>query len=888
MDDQEVINEFLIESNENLARLDQEMVELEQRPKDTQLLASVFRTIHTIKGTCGFLGFGKLEAIAHLGENLLSRLRDGELDLTPDLVTLILQVVDATKRMLVSIEATGAEGDENHDALIRLLQSVSGRKAPAAAPQVAAQVAPQVVAQVAPPPPDAVTPKSAEAPVAAELEIAEPPREAEPAPAQVESESGASQKASGVSDSTIRVDVGLLDKLMNLVGELVLTRNQILQFNARQEDTTLNTTSQRLNLITTELQAGVMKTRMQPIGVVWNKLPRLVRDLATSSGKQIQLEMDGADTELDKTIIEAIKDPLTHIVRNCCDHGIEKPEARLRAGKPAGGTLSLRAFHEGGQVNIEISDDGGGVNLQRVKEKALEKGLVRPDQIERMSEREVLGLIFLPGFSTAPKVTSVSGRGVGMDVVKTNIEKIGGAADLASRVGEGTTVKLKIPLTLAIIPGLVVKNGGERFVIPQVSLLELIRLETDSGKSSIEWIHGTPVYRHRDRLLPITYLSQVLGQGATQNSDAINIVVLQAEDRQFGLVVDDIQDTQEIVVKPLGKQLKGLSCYAGATIMGDGRVALILDVLGIGQLSGVVQESREQTKADTKHKDRSDRDHQTFLLFRAGRFERLSVPLALVARLEEFPKSKIEHAGGKRVVQYRGKILSLVSLTSILQGEEAAEIPDPVQVVVFGNGERSIGIMVDQILDIVQESVEVRQPARSQGMLGSAVIGGKVTDILDLQAIIEAADNHWFGKPEVQASEKPTVMLAEASSFTRGIVRSSLEMAGYNVIEAADGRQALQELERHDVDVVAASLDLPAEGGFGFLERMRRVPTLVGIPVLALANRGDQKPPLGKHPVAFADFQMKFDRDAMLQSLARLSAVAAEPHPELALAGEKE
>jgi two-component system chemotaxis sensor kinase CheA len=382
---------------------------------------------------------------------------------------------------------------------------------------------------------------------------------------------------------------------MNLVGELVLTRNQILQFNARQEDTTLNTTSQRLNLITTELQAGVMKTRMQPIGVVWNKLPRLVRDLATSSGKQIQLEMDGADTELDKTIIEAIKDPLTHIVRNCCDHGIEKPEARLRAGKPAGGTLSLRAFHEGGQVNIEISDDGGGVNLQRVKEKALEKGLVRPDQIERMSEREVLGLIFLPGFSTAPKVTSVSGRGVGMDVVKTNIEKIGGAADLASRVGEGTTVKLKIPLTLAIIPGLVVKNGGERFVIPQVSLLELIRLETDSGKSSIEWIHGTPVYRHRDRLLPITYLSQVLGQGATQNSDAINIVVLQAEDRQFGLVVDDIQDTQEIVVKPLGKQLKGLSCYAGATIMGDGRVALILDVLGIGQLSGVVQESREQT-----------------------------------------------------------------------------------------------------------------------------------------------------------------------------------------------------------------------------------------------------------------------------------------------------
>jgi two-component system chemotaxis sensor kinase CheA len=877
MDDQEVINEFLIESNENLARLDQEMIELEHRPQDTQLLASVFRTIHTIKGTCGFLGFGKLEAIAHLGENLLSRLRDGEMELTPDLVTLILQVVDATKRMLVSIEATGTEGDENHDALVQRLQAKSGRKAPAAAPLIGSPI-------------ETATAKPVMAPVASRPEIVETPAEAEGAPAQADCESSTSPKASAVSDSTIRVDVGLLDKLMNLVGELVLTRNQILQFNARQEDTTLNTTSQRLNLITTELQEGVMKTRMQPIGVVWNKLPRLVRDLATSSGKQIQLEMDGADTELDKTIIEAIKDPLTHIVRNCCDHGIEQPEVRLRNGKPASGKLTLRAFHEGGQVNIEISDDGAGVDLARVKKKAMEKGLVRPDQIERMTEREVLGLIFLPGFSTAAQITSVSGRGVGMDVVKTNIEKIGGAADLVSRPGEGATVKLKIPLTLAIIPGLVVKNGGERFVIPQVSLLELIRLEADCGKSPIEWIHGTPVYRHRDRLLPITYLSQVLGQAPAQNSDIVNIVVLQAEDRQFGLVVDDIQDTQEIVVKPLGKQLKGLTCYAGATIMGDGRVALILDVLGIGQLSGVVQESHEQAKADAQKTDRSDRDLQTFLLFRAGRFERLAVPLSLVARLEEFAKSKIEHAGGRQVLQYRGRILPLVSLTSILQegADEAADVPDPVQVVVFSNGEDSIGILVDQILDIVQETVAVRQPSQRQGMLGSAVIGGKVTDMLDLQAVIAVAGGNWFRKMPVRAAEKATVMLAEPSAFTRGLVRSSLEMAGYRVIEAADTTQALHELERRQVDVVAASLDLPGAGGFDFLEKMRRVPALVGVPALALANREDERPPRGKYPVEFEDIQMKFDRDAMLQSLASLSAKAGEDNREPALAGEKE
>jgi two-component system chemotaxis sensor kinase CheA len=879
MDDQEVINEFLIESNENLARLDQEMVELEQRPKDAGLLASIFRTIHTIKGTCGFLGFAKLEAIAHLGESLLSRLREGDLDLTPELVTLVLQVVDATKRILVSIEATGAEGDENHDALVQRLQAACGTQAPAQAAPPAMPPAGTVPAE----------PAVSAARVESGPAMAEPARETENTGAPAESES-ISQKGSTVADSTIRVDVGLLDKLMNLVGELVLTRNQILQFNARQEDTTLNTTSQRLNLITTELQEGVMKTRMQPIGVVWNKIPRLVRDLATASGKQIQLEMDGADTELDKTIIEAIKDPLTHVVRNCCDHGIEAPEVRLRKGKPATGKLSLRAFHEGGQVNIEITDDGAGVDLQRVKAKAVEKGLVRSDQVERMTEREVLGLIFLPGFSTAREVTSVSGRGVGMDVVKTNIEKIGGAADLVSRPGEGTTVKLKIPLTLAIIPGLVVKSGGDRFVIPQVSLLELIRLEENSDKSPIEWIHGTPVYRHRDRLLPITYLSQVLAHPATQNSDAVNIVVLQAGDRQFGLVVDDIQDTQEIVVKPLGKQLKGLSCYAGATIMGDGRVALILDVLGIGQLSGVVQESHEQTKVDTQQGDRSDRDRQTFLLFRAGPFERLAVPLALVARLEEFAKSKIEHAGGRRVVQYRGKILSLVSLTSILEevADDATELPDQVQVVVFGNGERTIGVLVDQILDIVQETVAVREPSQRKGMLGSAVIGGKVTDILDLQAIIEAVDDRWFGKPEVCSSEKTTVMLAEPSSFTRGLVRSSLEMAGYRVIEVADAKQALHELEPGAVDVVAASLDLPAAGGFDFLQQMRKVPTLVGIPALALADRGDEKPPHGQYPVEFEDFQVKSDRGAVLRSLAKLSAEAGASDMEPALAGQKE
>ena len=649
MDDQDVIREFLIESIENLARLDQEMVELEKRPQDPELLAGIFRTIHTIKGTCGFLAFGTLEAVTHSTENLLSQLRDGKRELTPELVTLILEAVDVVKTVLVAIEATGHEGQETYEDLRARLKSASIIPAGASAPLVESP---------------AILP---------------------------DTEKTAAPKGSSVTDSTIRVDVVLLDKLMNLVGELVLARNQILQFNAHQEDSTLNATSQRLNLITTELQEGVMKTRMQPIGVVWNKLPRVVRDMATSFGKQIYLNMDGADTELDKTIIEAIKDPLTHIVRNCCDHGIEKPDVRVRNGKPAQGKLTLRAFHEGGQVNIEIGDDGAGIDVQVLKKKAVQKGLIRMEQAERMTDREALALVFLPGFSTAAEVTSVSGRGVGMDVVKTNIEKIGGVVELVSRVGEGTTLKLKIPLTLAIIPGLVVTlmerrsvprpgaGGGIRYVIPQVSLLELIRLEGDTGKRQIERIHETPFYRRRGSLLPLVYLADVLQLGGPLETNVVNIVVLQAEDRQFGLVVDGISDTQEIVVKPLGKQLKGLNCYAGATIMGDGRVALILDVSGIAQLSGVVQESREKTTAEAQRREYAGSEHQAFLLFRAGSFARLAVPLSLVARLEEISLSKIEHAGGKRVVQYRGRILPLASLAPILDSGSAdtAGLQDP-------------------------------------------------------------------------------------------------------------------------------------------------------------------------------------------------------------------
>jgi two-component system, chemotaxis family, sensor kinase CheA len=650
------------------------------------------------------------------------------------------------------------------------------------------------------------------------------------------SEAPSASVAAGESASTIRVDVELLDRLMNQVGELVLARNQILQCAGNTDDAALGAASQRLNLITSELQEGVMKTRMQPIGVAWSMMPRLVRDLSRSCGKRIELEMQGAETELDRTIIEAIRDPLTHLVRNSCDHGLETPQQREAQGKPAAGKLHLGAFHEGGHVIIEITDDGAGIDIGRVKSKALERGLITPDQATRMSDREVIQLIYYPGFSTAERISGISGRGVGMDVVKTNIERAGGTIDVTSRRGEGTAVHIKIPLTLAIIPGMVVEGGGERFVIPQVSLMELVRLEEEHVGERIERIHDAPVCRLRGKLLPLVYLNEILKldpvatSGAEGRDQSVNIVVLQAEDRQFGLVVDGIRDTQEIVVKPLGKHLKGLAAYSGATVMGDGRVVLILDVLGVARLAGLATsqyaaEARAAAAAAGSEAESRTSERQALLLFRSPGFERMAVPLSLVSRLEEFPGSRVEQSGGRPVVQYRDRILPLVSLQSLdgasldrasMEGMSFDRTPagtgdaahDPLQVIVFLDGGCGLGLVVGEILDIIEESVQVRKKAHRRGLLGSAVVGGQVTDFLDLQTVIEACGEGW---PRGARNQTATVLVADASGFNRAMIRSSIEMAGHHVVEAANATEAVAKMSRYRIDLMALSADLAAD-----------------------------------------------------------------------------
>ncbi|WP_222273133.1 chemotaxis protein CheA [Modestobacter marinus] len=805
----DIVEEFLVESHENLDQLDQDLVALEQDPNSRERLSSIFRTIHTIKGTSGFLAFNRLEEIAHVGENLLSRLRDGALELTPVRTDALLQMVDTIRALLAAIEATGGEGSVEVAGSVAMISAVL-EDSPVAQPvPVAAEVAPAPPAPAPAEAEPAAAPAPAEAPAkkaaaakapavatapakkapakrsprakaaaaipspapvpAAEVLPAEPAPEAPvaevpavevpvvpvvpvaaPAAAEVHTEGDADVRNGqpgrrAVADSTIRVDVDLLDNLMLLVGELVLTRNQIVQYVARQSDQDLVRASQRLNLIASELQEGVMKTRMQPIDHIWSKLPRVVRDLGLQCGKTVRLEMEGRETELDKTLLEAVKDPLTHLVRNSVDHGIEAAAARVAAGKPAEGVLTLRARHESGQVVVEVADDGAGIDPARVGAKAVERGLVTADALTRMSPADVLQLIFLPGFSTAAAVTNVSGRGVGMDVVKTNIESIGGTIEIESVAGRGTCTRLRIPLTLAIVPALTIECAGDRYAIPQISLQELVALDAEKAAAAVEDVGGASVYRLRGELLPLVHLAEVLGLSSDRHDGHVVIAVLSSEGRRFGLVVDRVINTEEIVVKAVGGQLKAIGLYSGATVLGDGAVALILDVQALARraLRTESTERQERRNALAAAAAASAAERTRMLLAAIGGGRRVAIPLDTVTRLEQVRSNTVERVGSREVVQYRGAILPIVRLDRHLGafGDSDREV---LEVIVYADHGRSVAIVVDEILDIVDGEAAVQSDIDDLGLLGSAVIGERVTELLDVRAAILAADPAFY------------------------------------------------------------------------------------------------------------------------------------------------
>ena len=778
----DVIAEFLVESREGLDTLDRDLVALEEAPDSRELLGRIFRCFHTVKGTADFLGFGKLESLTHAGESLLSRMRDGELRPSASITSALLGTVDAVRIMLNEVESTGNDGDGDYSQLTETLKALCRGEEPAA-PAAAAEPEPEPEPEPVPAPQPKAAAKAAPepAPQPAAAKPPEPSLDEEVAGAQQEEAPRAAapqaaapapeehRQAAAVPES-VRVDLTLLDNLVDLAGELVLTRNHIVQLSKGRDDTDLATATQRLNFVTAQLQDGIMRMRMQPVSNLFTKFPRVVRDLARSCRKLVRLELDGRDTELDKSLIETIKDPMVHLLRNCVDHGIEPPEVRAKAGKHPEGRIILRAYHQNGLVHIEVADDGNGIALDKVKKRGIERGLVTPERAEMMSDSEVASLIFLPGFSTADAISNISGRGVGMDVVKTNVEAVGGTVEVDTRRGHGTTFILKIPLTLAIIPALVVRCADARFAIPQVNVLELVRLTR--AKHSLEWIHGAPVYRLRGKLLPVIFLEEAMGghimpptandnAGEDDETPSLFLAVVQGPGRQFGLVVDAVLDQQEIVVKPLPKLLAEIGAFAGATLLGDGRVALILDILGIAQRARIVSELREDAMLERARQQESQRAKgmRTLLLLQGPDDARLAVPLEDVSRLETIDVNSIESGGQHQVLQYRGEIMPLLRTSELLPERRSRmrndfsekEEPKTLSVVVLGRPGRTLGLVVDDVLDVVETTTELRRVGVRQGVVGTLVVQNRVTEVLDLQWLVAAAGFDMTEEPSLAA-----------------------------------------------------------------------------------------------------------------------------------------
>ena len=828
MDD--LLADFLTETNENLAELDVALVTLERTPNDEATLSFIFRLVHTIKGTCGFLGLPRLERVAHAGENILGKIRDKALTVTPDIVTQVLAALDCIKSIVAHLGTTGSEpAGDDADLIATLNATASGQIA-------------------APEPGKKAEPEAAVAPTA-------------PRAAQAQ---------------TIRVTVDVLEDLMTLVSELVLTRNQLLQLARTQENAAFSVPLQRLSHITSDLQEGVMKTRMQPIGNAWNKLPRLVRDLSREMNKKIELTMLGADTELDRQVLEFIKDPLTHMVRNSGDHGLETPDERRAAGKSEAGRISLNAFHEGGYIIIEIADDGRGLAIDRIKAKALANGLATEAELATLSDDQIARFIFRAGLSTADKVTAVSGRGVGMDVVKTNIERIGGTVDLKNKPGHGTTFTIKIPLTLAIVSALIVEAGNERFAIPQLSVVELVRTRREAdgtSESVIERINSTPVLRLRSRLLPLVSLSDLLALGsAAIDDDGAYIVVAQVGTNMLGIIVDRVFDTEEIVVKPVTPILRHVTMFSGNTILGDGSVIMILDPNGVARATGIGAGGETKPAPATTTEIGSSGEKTTMLLFRGNGDQKMAVPLGLVARLEDIPRAKIEMSCGEPVTQYRGKLMPLVPISGLHEPDR-----DTQAVLVFADRERAMGLMVDQIIDVVDDRLTIELGGARPGLLGTAVIRGEATDIIDTGYWLTQAARDWFDSaaPAGEDVRQRHVLIVDDNAFFRQLLVPTLGAAGYQVTAAAGAEEALRLRDSGRMfDAIVSDIDMPDMDGLTFVRTLRAGGAWAELPVVALTARAEPRDIDAGRAAGFSDYVKKSQRQDLTEAL---RACLAEP-----------
>lgn len=905
MDD--LLREFLTETSESLDTVDNQLVKFEQEPNNARILDNIFRLVHTIKGTCGFLGLPRLEALAHAGETLMGKFRDG-MPVTAEAVSLILSSIDRIKELLSGLEATEAEPEGNdQDLIVKLEEMVERGMAAMSAsgePSASTPAAPEtskpaptqgtVVAQsleralrpgevsldelerafretateVAPQPasPQQAAPKQA-APAPQKRAAAASPKAAA-GKSVIESEV---QEADKVANQSIRVNVDTLEHLMTMVSELVLTRNQLLEISRRNEDSEFKVPLQRLSNVTAELQEGVMKTRMQPIGNAWQKLPRIVRDLSGELGKQIELEMHGADTELDRQVLDLIKDPLTHMVRNSADHGLETPAERAASGKPEQGTIRLSAYHEGGHIIICIADNGRGLNTERIKAKAVSNGLVTEAELDKMTEAQIHKFIFAPGFSTAATITSVSGRGVGMDVVRTNIDQIGGTIDVKSVAGEGSSVTIKIPLTLAIVSALIVEAGGDRFAIPQLSVVELVRARANS-EHRIERIKDTAVLRLRNKLLPLMHLKKLLKIDDGSSSDPENgfIVVTQVGNQTFGIVVDGVFHTEEIVVKPMSTKLRHIDMFSGNTILGDGAVIMIIDPNGIAKALGAAGGTAHEI-ADENAASRASAAEQltSLLVFRAGTSQPKAVPLGLVTRLEELATDKIELSNGRYMVQYRDQLMPLVQMAGVNVQTSGAQ-----PILVFADDGRSMGLVVDEIIDIVEEKLHIEVAGSKDGILGSAVIKGQATEVIDVGHFLPMAFADWFSRKEMRPSmSAQSVLLVDDSAFFRNMLAPVLKAAGYRVRVAPNAQEGLTALRSgQSFDVVLTDIEMPDMNGFEFAETIRADAHLSTLPIIGLSSMVSPAAIERGRQAGFHDYVAKFDRPGLIAALKEQTA----------------
>jgi two-component system chemotaxis sensor kinase CheA len=869
MDD--LLREFLTETNESLDTVDVELVRFEREPNNAKILDNIFRLVHTIKGTCGFLGLPRLEVLAHAAETLMGKFRDG-MPVTADAVSLVLATIDRIKDILVQLEQSEREPEGNDVDLIAALESMALRGSAAGRTAETEKTVGTLVHQVLERPlkPGEVSLDELER----AFRAAPGPAPAKPQPAATakpadklpeEPGDAASGKNAGHS---IRVNIDTLENLMTMVSELVLTRNQLLDLVRRREESEFKVPLQRLSSVTAELQESVMKTRMQPIGNAWQKLPRIVRDLANELGKEIELEMHGADTELDRQVLERIRDPLAHMVRNSADHGLESPAERIAAGKPAKGTIRLTAYHEGGHIVIAIADNGRGLNTERIKAKAIAAGLVTEAEIEKMSEARIQEFIFTPGFSTAERITSVSGRGVGMDVVRTNIDQIGGSIDLKSIAGEGTSFTIKIPLTLAIISALIVQVGDQRFAIPQVAVEELVRVHAKS-EHRIERIKNAAVLRLRNRLLPLVQLRSLLklddGQPIPEKGF---IVITRVGALNFGIIVDGVFHTEEIVVKPMATKLRHIGMFSGNTILGDGSVIMIIDPNGAAQAVGAELGTSEADRSETESEsaEATGNDLTSLLMFRAGTPQLKAVPLSLVTRLEEIDCRKIEFSNGRHMVQYRGQLMPLVRVNDDvkLKSGEAAQ-----PLLVFSDSVHSMGLAVDEIVDIVEDRLNIEVASDRPGVLGSAVIRGQATEVIDIGHFLPLAFEDWFRRKEHLGGGGPrTLLFVDDSAFFRNMLTPVLRAAGYDVTAVGSGTEALSLLKngRH-YDVLVTDLDMPGMDGFELAQAVRSEPGFADIPIIALSAYGSPEMIERGRQVGFHDFVAKFDRQSLIAAL---------------------